>query len=75
MQILNERPEDMSFNDYKAHLKKQSKWIRDKKRGVLCYVATEIVHFNQFKEFGYRQTYPPFKGNSENLTKIVNENV
>lgn len=44
MEILNERPIDMSFVDYKNQLKIQKDWIKNKKQGGLYYISAEIFY-------------------------------
>lgn len=41
MNIINERPQDMSFEDYRALRKDQNKELKQKKRGMLIFVAKE----------------------------------
>lgn len=67
-EILNARPEKMSFKDYKNHLKVQKAYIRNRKKGFLVYKAAEIYEtefMNQkgekHKEKMYR-TFSPFVG-------------
>lgn len=33
MKILNERPDGMSFPEYKGHLKEQKIWLKQKRQG------------------------------------------
>jgi hypothetical protein len=69
MDILRERPEDMSFLEYKTQLKFQKAWIRNHKRGRLYYIASEILYVPEDvnKLFGYTKTYPPFVGDTKKL--------
>ena len=67
MDILNERPEGMSYLDYKAQLTFQKLWIKWKKQGQFYYVATDIFYTPEDKNqlFGLRSSYGPFKGKTK----------
>jgi hypothetical protein len=69
MDILRERPEDMTFTEYKNQLKFQKAWIKNHKQGRLFYVANETIYLPEDtkKEFGIRKTNPPFVGNTDEL--------
>lgn len=69
MNILNERPEDMNFEEYKAKLKFQKAWIKNHKQGRLFYLASEILYVPEdtFKKFGYPKTYVGFVGRTKDL--------
>jgi len=71
LQILNERPEGMSFPDYKKHLKSQKAQIKQYKKGRLVYLAHEIKTFTTM-EIDYTKTfkYPPFVGDTHSLKFI-----
>jgi len=73
MDILRERPEDMTFEEYKAQLKFQKAWIRNHKRGRFYYISTEVQYIpeDKFKEYGYIKTYPPFVGDTRELIHPV----
>ena len=73
MEILRERPEDMSFIDYKIHLKVQKKWIRTHKRGLLYYLANETIFSpeDKLQMFGIKKTYLPFVGKTKELTEPI----
>lgn len=74
--ILNERPENMSFREYKNHLKKQKAWIKERKKGFLVYKAAEIFEMNLENKDGSKtkekmhRTFPPFRGVVANLKPI-----
>jgi len=67
--ILKERPEDMTFEEYKTQLKFQKAWIKNHKQGRLFYVASEIVYMPEDtkKMFGFRQTHTAFVGKTKEL--------
>lgn len=69
MKILNERPKDMSYPDYKAHMKAQKAWIKKHREGILYYKASEIYYAPQDKEhlFGFKETYNPFVGEMKKI--------
>lgn len=69
MNIINERPDTMSFESYRDYLKQQKQWIRFRKKGLLYYVASEIVYFTDelAQGLGYTRTHPPFVGDTRNL--------
>lgn len=69
MKIINERPEDMSFQEYRDYLNQQKTWIRFRKKGHLYYVASEIIYFPEdtSRLFGFTRKYPPFVGDTRNL--------
>ena len=64
MEILTKRPDDMSFVDYRNHLKEQKAWVKNKKKGELYYLSAQIFYAPEDKNklFGLRETYPPFRG-------------
>jgi hypothetical protein len=41
-QILTKRPENMSFQDYKIHLKRQREWLKQRKQGFFVYISSEV---------------------------------
>lgn len=43
VQLLTSRPKGMSYEDYKESLKAQSKWLKQRLQGFICYVASELV--------------------------------
>lgn len=59
----------MSFEDYKAHLKKQKAWIKQKKQGEFYYVSSDIYYAPEDvnRLFGLRTTYPPFVGKMKDV--------
>jgi len=69
MEILNERPEGMSFKDYRTYLKEQKAWIKKKKEGVLYYTASYIFYApeDEARLFGLRRTNPPFVGKMKDV--------
>jgi len=69
MDILNARPEDMSFEEYKDQLKFQKAWIKNHKQGRLFYLASEILYVPEdtTRRFGYPQTYSGYIGNTAEL--------
>ena len=69
MEILNKRPESMSYVDYKIHMKEQKKWIKEHRKGVLYYKSAELYYAPEDKNhlFGLRTTYNPFKGKMKDL--------
>lgn len=73
MEILRERPEDMSYLDYKAHLKEQKAWIKEVKQGKLYYISSDIYYApeDKYKLFGLRESYPPFVGDTRELMRPV----
>ena len=75
--ILTKRPKEMSFGDYKNHLKSQKKYIKNYLKGTIYYLSTDIYYHpkDKYKEFGLRTTYPPFKGKmKEVLIPILHNN-
>lgn len=68
MDILKERPADMSFTDYRLQLKSQKVWIKNHKRGKFYYIASEVLYSPEDtnKLFGFVKTYPPFIGTQGN---------
>lgn len=46
MEILNERPAGMSFGKYRAHLKKQSQWIKRRKKGITIWNSNGIPNLD-----------------------------
>jgi len=74
MEILTKRPDDMSFKDYRDHLKEQKAWINNKKKGELYYLSAQIFYAPEDKNklFGLRETFPPFRGNvKKDLTNPI----
>lgn len=69
MKILNERPKDMSYEDYKTHMKAQKAWIKERKKGILYYKASEIYYApaDTQKLFGLKSTYNPFVGEMKKI--------
>lgn len=69
MEILNERPEGMSFIDYKIHLKVQKAWIKNKKRGELYYISSDVFYAPEDTQrlFGLRRTSDPFVGKMKDV--------
>ena len=74
MEILNERPEGMSFEEYRNHLKEQKKWIKNAKKGKLYYMSVKLHYSPLDKEklFGMRESFPPFKGKVKDLLTPIN---
>lgn len=64
MDILTKRPDDMSFIDYKEHLRQQKSWIKHKKQGEIYYLSSQIFYApeDKLKMFGMRETFNPFRG-------------
>lgn len=73
MEILRERPENMSYEDYKTHLKGQKNWIKRHKQGKLYYISSDMFYSPEDtnKLFGLRETFPPFVGNTKDLINPV----
>lgn len=69
MDILNERPEGMTFEEYKAHLRFQKAWIKNHKRGRFYYISSDTAYVPEdtYKKFGYVKTYPAFVGDTKDL--------
>lgn len=67
MEILNERPADMTFQDYRNQLKFQKAWIKQHKQGRLYYLSVDTYYAPEdiYKMFGLKQTYPPFRGKAK----------
>lgn len=55
MDIITKRSENMSFKQYRQHLKDQKNWI--KRRGELTYLA--VIHFKDATGREMKRTYPP----------------
>lgn len=75
-EILCKRPEKMSFQAYKEHLKKQKEWIKNRKQGFFVYVSTEIFTREFTDKKGnkskqqYTKTHKPFVGIVRDLRPI-----
>lgn len=61
MEILTNRPKNMSFEDYKAHMRNQSKWIKQRLKPLVYYVSW-ITRQNEKGEFLGFATSQPFVG-------------
>lgn len=74
--LINERPKDMSYEDYKFILKFQKAYINSKLKGTLVYKASEIMYLpsDVHKQFGLKQTFPPFVGKVKEITEPILHN-
>lgn len=54
----------MLFADYRAHLKAQKQWIKNKRKGELYYLSSQIFYSpeDKLQLFGLRETFNPFVG-------------
>jgi hypothetical protein len=75
-EILCARPEGMSFKAYQEHLKEQAAWLKNRKKGFLVYVSSEIINKEMEDNKGYkktekwRRTHKPFVGSVTNLKPV-----
>lgn len=75
MEIITKRPDDMSFIDYRNHLKEQKSWIKNRLKGELYYLASELYYSpeDKLQIFGMKRTGSPFRGSVKNdLKKSLN---
>jgi hypothetical protein len=74
--ILTSRPKGMSFEKYKAALRNQKEWLRNRRKGFLVYKAVEIYEqtFENAKgektKQQLRRTFAPFVGDVSTLKPI-----
>lgn len=69
--IINARPEGMSFEAYREHLKAQNEWIKNRKKGFLVYLASEIRTIGEGKNaMQTSRKYQPFVGVASKLKPI-----
>lgn len=68
MKILNQRPENMSFEDYKAHLRNQKEYIKNKASGSLVYKSWETIKASD-TAYSFRK-YRPFVGRVKTLKTL-----
>ena len=67
MEILTKRPKEMSFSDYRKHMKLQSRWLYERcSRSVTYYVSwreagKDNMLTTRIEEKRYI-TRPPFRG-------------
>ena len=43
VQLLTYRPNGMSYEDFKEARKAQNQWLKQRMKGFICYVASELV--------------------------------
>jgi len=43
VQLLTSRPKGMSYEDYREARKYQNQWLKQRLKGFICYVASELV--------------------------------
>lgn len=70
MSILTARPEGMSFEDYKRHLKAQKQWIKQRKQGFLVYRSSVILTDPDDRKIKRKQTFHPFVGVASSLKPV-----
>lgn len=43
VQLLTSRPKGMSYEDYREVRKYQNQWLKQRLKGFICYIASELV--------------------------------
>lgn len=73
MDIINKRPADFTYEEYKDYLKMQKKWIKERRKGILFYVASEIFYAPEdtHKLFGLKTTHNPFRGKMREIDRPI----
>lgn len=55
-EIINERPVNMTFKDYQIARKASNQALRDRKKGVLVFLANEMLLDDKGRPIGFRFT-------------------
>lgn len=59
VQLLTSRPKGMSYEDYREARKYQNQWLKQRFKGFICYIASELVTVDKItgasRLFNHRQ--------------------
>lgn len=59
VQLLTSRPKGMSYEDYRESRKYQNQWLKQRLKGFICYIASELVTVDKItgasRLFNHRQ--------------------
>lgn len=59
VQLLTSRPKGMSYEDYREARKYQNQWLKQRLKGFICYIASELVTVDKItgasRLFNHRQ--------------------
>lgn len=57
--LLTSRPKGMSYEDYREARKYQNQWLKQRLKGFICYIASELVTVDKItgasRLFNHRQ--------------------
>lgn len=62
VQLLTSRPKGMSYEDYREARKYQNQWLKQRLKGFICYIASELVTVDKIT--GASRLFDPVKTTS-----------
>lgn len=67
IEVMTARPEKMSYQTYRQKRTHLNKMLKDRLKGIVCYVASEMIPHPNIEGSFLTKKFPPFVGTAPSV--------